>query len=137
MGHCNKVGGGNHNKVGGGNHNKVGGGNHNKVGGTGCTRKRRRQMKGGSSNMAGSPYQGESPVVQQGSPFVGFDLKGDTSLVSGSYAPLQKGVHQCGGRRRSQRKQQQRRRRTQRSQQQRRKGQKQQQRRRRSQKRRN
>ncbi len=121
-----------------GNCNKVGGANYNKVGGSGCTRKRRRQMKGGSNNMAGSPYQGESPVVQQGSPFVGFDLKGDTSLVSGSYAPLQKGVHQCGGRRRkSQRRQQQRRRKTQKQQQRKQRKQRKQQRKRKTQKRQN
>ena len=49
MVHCNKVGGG------------------------------KRKMKGGSSNMAGSAYQGESPAVQEGTPYVGFNLKGNTS----------------------------------------------------------
>ena len=72
----------------------------NKVGGKRKTQRRRtKQMKGGSSNMAGSPYQGESPAVQQGTPYVAFNLNGNTSEVAGSYAPLSKASHQCGGKR--------------------------------------
>ena len=105
------------------NCNKVGGGQRRRNNKT--QKRRKRQMSGGSSNMAGSPYQGESPVVQQGSPYFGVDLKGDTSLVAGSYAPLQKSAYQCGGRRRQrktqkrqqQRKQQRRQRNTQKRQQ--------------------
>ena len=82
MVHCNKVGGG------------------KKKSGT----RKRKQMKGGSHNMAGSPYQGQGPVVQQGTPYVGFNLSGNTSEVAGSYAPLAASSHQCGGKMRKQKR---------------------------------
>ena len=82
MVHCNKVGGG------------------KKKSGT----RKRKQMKGGSHNMAGSPYQGQGPVVQQGTPYIGFNLNGNTSEVAGSYAPLAASSHQCGGKMRKQKR---------------------------------
>ena len=68
-------------------------------------------MRGGaSSDLVGSEYQGQGPVVNQGTPFVGFDLNGNTSEVAGSYPPLAASSHQCGGkmkkRQRKQRKSQ-------------------------------
>ena len=87
------------------------------------------KMRGGaSSDLVGSEYQGQGPVVNQGTPYVGFDLNGNTSEVAGSYAPLASSSHQCGGKMRKQRKSQKQQRRKQRKgqKQQRRKSQKQQ-----------
>ena len=95
-----------------------------KLNGGGNLRKKRQQkrktqkMKGGaSSDLIGSEYQGQGPVVNQGTPFVGFNLNGNTSEVAGSYPPLAASSHQCGGKMKKQRKSQK---------QQKRKGQKQQ-----------
>ncbi len=84
-----------------------------KLNGGGNLRKKRQQkrktqkMRGGaSSDLVGSEYQGQGPVVNQGTPFVGFDLNGNTSEVAGSYAPLASSSHQCGGKMRKQRKSQ-------------------------------
>lgn len=97
-------------------------------------RKTRKMRGGASSDLVGSEYQGQGPVVNQGTPFVGFDLNGNTGEVAGSYAPLASSSHQCGGKmkrqRRKSQKQQKRKQRKSRKQQQRkqRKSQKQQQR---------
>ena len=84
-----------------------------KLNGGGNLRKKRQQkrktqkMKGGaSSDLIGSEYQGQGPVVNQGTPFVGFNLNGNTSEVAGSYPPLAASAHQCGGKMRKQRKSQ-------------------------------
>ena len=88
-----------------------------KLNGGGNLKKKRQQkrktqkMRGGaSSDLVGSEYQGQGPVVNQGTPYVGFDLNGNTSEVAGSYPPLAASSHQCGGKmkkrqRKSQRKQ--------------------------------
>lgn len=53
---------------------------------------------GGNSDLQGSEYTGmDSGVLQEGTPFVGFDVEAGTDVYAGSYAPLSKGVHQCGG----------------------------------------
>ena len=73
--------------------------NYSKKGGQGCGL----NLQGGSANLAGSEYSGASPSFQEGgTPYVGFNLtQQETSAVAGSYAPVQQGVHQCGGSRRS------------------------------------
>jgi hypothetical protein len=73
--------------------------NYSKKGGNGSDL----NLKGGSSNLTGSEYAGASPSFQEGgTPYVGFNLsQQETSTVAGSYAPVQQGVHQCGGSRRS------------------------------------
>lgn len=78
-------------------------GNCNRLNGGGNLRRKKTQrktqkMKGGaSSDLIGSEYQGQGPSVLQGTPYVGFDLNGNTSEVAGSYAPLSASSHQCGG----------------------------------------
>lgn len=76
-------------------------GNCSRLNGGGKLKKRQRKtqkMRGGaSSDLVGSEYQGQGPVVNQGTPFVGFDLNGNTSEVAGSYPPLAASSHQCGG----------------------------------------
>lgn len=89
-------------------------GNCSRLNGGGKLKRRQRKtqkMRGGaSSDLVGSEYQGQGPVVNQGTPFVGFDLNGNTSEVAGSYPPLAASSHQCGGkmkkRQRKQRKSQ-------------------------------
>ena len=106
-------------------------GSCNKLNGGGNLRRRKQQrktrkMKGGASvDLAGSEYQGQGPVVLQGTPYVSFDLNQNTSEVAGSYAPLASSSHQCGGKmkkqqKRKSRKQQQRRQRKSQKQQQKR-----------------
>lgn len=108
-----------------GNCNRLnGGGNLRKKGQQRRTQRKTQKMKGGaSSDLIGSEYQGQGPVVHQGTPYVGFDLNGNTSEVAGSYAPLASSSHQCGGklkkqqRRKTQKQQQRRQRKTQNQQQ--------------------
>lgn len=96
-----------------------GGGNLRKKKTQRKTQRKTQKMKGGaSSDLIGSEYQGQGPSVLQGTPYVGFDLNGNTSEVAGSYAPLSASSHQCGGKmkkrqRKQKRKTQQQKRRTQ------------------------
>ena len=36
-------------------------------------------------------------MLKSGTSYVSHNLEGDTQTFSGSYAPVEKGVHQCGG----------------------------------------
>ena len=36
-------------------------------------------------------------MLKSGTSYVSHNLEGDTQSFSGSYAPVEKGVHQCGG----------------------------------------
>ena len=62
-------------------------------------------------SLTGSEFQSSGEVnsiemLKSGTSYVAHDLDGDNAPFSGSYAPVSKGVHQCGGKRKSQRKSQ-------------------------------
>ena len=56
-------------------------------------------------SLTGSAFEGSGEInstdmLQSGTSYVSHDLTGDNSTFGGSYAPVEKGVHQCGGGRR-------------------------------------
>lgn len=53
-------------------------------------------------SLTGSAFEGSGEInstdmLQSGTSYVSHDLTGDNSTFGGSYAPVEKGVHQCGG----------------------------------------
>jgi len=53
-------------------------------------------------SLTGSAFEGggeinSTDMLQSGTSYVSHDLTGDNSTFGGSYAPVEKGVHQCGG----------------------------------------
>jgi len=51
----------------------------------------------GSAFESGGGEINSTDMLQSGTSYVSHDLTGDTSTFGGSYAPVVKGVHQCGG----------------------------------------
>ena len=51
----------------------------------------------GSAFESGGGEINSTDMLQSGTSYVSHDLTGDNSTFGGSYAPVVKGVHQCGG----------------------------------------